>query len=192
MLNTGFAHDLFGDDKNLESSNYSILSFIVLGIAEELIFRGPLKYKTITLPFLLFIIFLVPLAILRKSLELDSITAKITVFLIPLLIVTPLFFYIRKSDLGTKLKFFWEKKFRYIFYGSAFLFAFVHSIEWNIVSAVTLLGALLFSVPHLVSGLTLGYARMKIGLWAAIFIHIIFNISIDYVWDFGDYLLSLF
>lgn len=188
LTKTGLDRRIFGNDENLEPSNYLIFSIIILGIVEELIFRAPLKYKTSTLPFLFFILFVGLLAILRNGLEIENTFSKIAVFLIPLLVVIPLYFFIRKNDINNKLRFFWKKRFRYIFYGSAILFTLIHSMEFNIVSMVTFFSALLFMVPQFISSLLLGFARMKIGLWAAIFIHIMFNIGIDYVWDFFDYL----
>ncbi len=67
-----------------------------------------------------------------------------------------------------------NKQFKYLFYGFAIVFGFIHIANYEISSTILLLSPLLIS-PQIALGLILGYTRVKLGLLYAILLHMVFN-----------------
>lgn len=67
-----------------------------------------------------------------------------------------------------------HKQFKYIFYGIALLFGFVHISNYELSTTILIFSPLLIS-PQIVAGLILGYTRVKLGLHYSIVLHMVFN-----------------
>ncbi len=187
---TGLSEAIFGHLQNSNESNYLLSQIIILAVAEEIIFRAPLKYSTFIPPLFLCLILTFTLTILRNFLEIEHVLAKVSAIVIPLILSTLFYFAFRKHKFNDLLKSFWTKNFKYIFFTSAILFSLLHAIEFEINSVFVFIMALIFSSSQFLGALIYSFARMKIGLWASIVIHILSNLGIDYVWNLGEYLLE--
>ena len=75
-----------------------------------------------------------------------------------------------------------SKKFLFYFYFSSFLFAVIHSTNYEITSANVIFTPLIFMSPF-IGGLVLGYFRVKFGFWFAVLLHSSYNLLI-WIWDF--------
>lgn len=71
----------------------------------------------------------------------------------------------------------WERRFAWVFYGSAIGFGMVHLTNFSFgeVGAAELVAAPLLVAPQAVGGLILGYTRVRLGMWYAIAMHAGFN-----------------
>ncbi|WP_068473183.1 CPBP family glutamic-type intramembrane protease [Saccharicrinis aurantiacus] len=187
---TGLSQDIFGHSQNSNESNFLLFQIIILGVAEEIIFRAPLKYSTYTPPLLLCLILIFSLTFLRHFLGMEHVLAKVSAIVITLIVSTLFYFAYKNHKFNDLLKSFWTKNFKYIFFTSAILFSLVHAIEFEINSVFVFIMATTFSSVQFLGALIFSFARMKIGLWASIVIHILSNLGIDYVWNLGEYLLE--
>jgi membrane protease YdiL (CAAX protease family) len=70
-----------------------------------------------------------------------------------------------------------QKYFKYIFYGFALLFGFVHIFNYEITPEILLFSPLLVA-PQISLGLLLGYLRVKLSLIYSITLHMLFNASL--------------
>ncbi len=66
------------------------------------------------------------------------------------------------------------KYFKFIFYGFALTFGFMHIVNYEISTTILLLSPILIA-PQIALGLILGYTRIKLGLIYAIILHMLFN-----------------
>ncbi len=67
-----------------------------------------------------------------------------------------------------------KKNFKYIFYGVALIFGFIHISNYDITTTSLLLSPLLVA-PQIIAGLILGYVRIRLGLPYSILLHSMFN-----------------
>ncbi len=74
-----------------------------------------------------------------------------------------------------KLEHFYKKYFFIPFYFSVIGFAFMHSFNFDFYGYPLLVIPFIF--PMIISGVVLGFARMKFGMWANFLIHIGFNLT---------------
>lgn len=68
----------------------------------------------------------------------------------------------------------YKKGFKYIFYGFAVLFGYIHIFNFEIETTVILLSPILV-LPQIILGLILGYLRVKLGLIYSIILHALYN-----------------
>ncbi len=67
-----------------------------------------------------------------------------------------------------------HKQFKYIFYGFAIFFGFIHISNYEMSTAILIASPILIA-PQIALGLILGYTRVKLGLVYAILLHMLFN-----------------
>ena len=154
---------------------------IVYPIVEEVIFRYFLKGKPIIIYVLCGLACGAGLYMITKSFPYPSLFFKRVVLLLsafgPLLIFV--YFYIKSLKRGTLEKRI-QRYFPLMFYGSTLAFAVLHVANYSWSGNYLLVVP--FIVPQLLSGLVYGYARMRYGLWASIFMHGASN-SITFLFD---------
>jgi len=69
---------------------------------------------------------------------------------------------------------FYKKAFRWIFYGFAILFGYVHISNYELTTNVLLISPILVA-PQIILGLFLGLIRVRLGLIYAILFHAVYN-----------------
>lgn len=92
--------------------------------------------------------------------------------------ISALLFYLlinRKKTIEI-IKIIWSKHFKWIFYGSSLLFAFMHLGNYKSSTQILLLAPIL-TLPQLFFGLTAGYMRIKYGFIYPVLLHALFNSS---------------
>lgn len=183
---SGPTHFLEYSIKENTGSNQQIALFLFIILApilEEFIFRYPLSilsFNKLSVSFALF-----------SSLKItyyfesilwcpnNSISAIAYYFIYLILIAFPLFYcfkiilrYIFKIDIIGK---FWNRKFGYIFYTSAILFAFAHINALDLTKSEFYTYPL-FLFPYFLMGISLGYIKIKLNLFYAIVLHYLLSI----------------
>ena len=68
----------------------------------------------------------------------------------------------------------YKKSFKYIFYGFALVFGYIHIFNFEVSTSVILLSPILVA-PQILLGLFLGYIRVKLGLIYSIALHALYN-----------------
>lgn len=89
------------------------------------------------------------------------------------MILFPLAFIFAQYN-GKLLKRLWKKNFRVIFYTSAFLFAFIHFFN-SVDLSLTYLPSTIF---QFLMALIFGFVRIRAGIFYAIIVHFIWNLSL--------------
>jgi membrane protease YdiL (CAAX protease family) len=67
-----------------------------------------------------------------------------------------------------------KNTFKYVYYGFAILFGYVHIYNYGITTNVLLLSPILIA-PQIILGLYLGYLRVKLGLLYSVLLHGLYN-----------------
>lgn len=154
---------------------YLIIGGMVLPVFEEVLFRLSLVFKPIYLSltsacgmyyFLTKIIFASRLTMFDQTIYQRigfSILFGVIVFL-----------FLRNKNLIKKLHIFWSKKFYLIYYASAFVFAWLHILNFELTTTTLLLTPIL-TLPQLFSGLIAGYLRVKLGFCYPLLFHVLTN-----------------
>ncbi len=153
--------------ENISQLQFFLLGVVVAPLAEEFIFRFPLKYrKGVLILILAFLSALLFYLASKMFSENHAIILGLSLFLpytILLLInESPL------SELGLK------KLFPFVFYITAALFGFAHVSNYALDPSLWYMTPILV-MPQLLLGLMLGFVRLKYGLWASILMHAMNN-----------------
>lgn len=162
--------DLGIDNIFLRNMLIFLLAVILAPVAEELVFRFPLKYRRGAL-FLgsLFLCMLVYGLLLNFPLD-PSQASYITIgFGIACMV-----FILLNNKSDQTLSRSANRLFPYIFYTTAILFAFAHILNYNLPAEKWFLSPILV-LPQFLLGLVLGFVRIKYGLWASILVHAMNN-----------------
>lgn len=74
----------------------------------------------------------------------------------------------------------WERRFAFIFYGSALVFGLAHLFNYEFASngAAEIAAGPLLIAPQLAGGLILAYGRVRLGFWYALAMHAVFNAAV--------------
>ncbi|WP_121965873.1 CPBP family glutamic-type intramembrane protease [Myroides sp. N17-2] len=148
---------------------------------EEITFRLPLRYKPSYLIIsFVFIAFYIVGSISKIS---DSVTIGLTILFTVLFLLLNYFI----SQKGDKSQSFYIKYYPYIFYGLAVVFGYVHIANFEEVNTRILLLSPLIVLPQLITGLGMGYVRVRLGFWYGVFFHILHNSAITAVMYLGGY-----
>ncbi|NRB59646.1 MAG: CPBP family intramembrane metalloprotease [Winogradskyella sp.] len=155
---------------------FFLLAVIVYPVVEEFIFRYHLKAKKIISLIIICLITMLSGYWLVKGFNLPSLLIKRIVLIAASIIPAALIIFIYIKKLKTKqLDTFYDKWFFIPFYMSVFAFALVHAFNFEVSGSAFLI--IPFIIPMLISGMVLGYARIKYGMWANIALHVGFNLS---------------
>jgi len=163
-----------------------LLSLIWAPVAEELSFRMGMKYSAFRFSFATAFILIIIFGIVTEVwsgfanlfpewlFAITEIWGIISFILFILIIGLLLGFIFKKWINSKKIEAFYLKRFVYIFYGSALLFALLHLFNFLDFKQIWFLAPLLI-LPQFILGLILGFVRMKFGLAWAIANHLIHN-----------------
>lgn len=159
------------DNKVLQFLAMFGLAVIVAPLIEEIIFRFPLKYRRGALVYGGIVVGMLGTGI-AMNVGMIFKTAAFVGTGVGILSYA-LMLYMNTGE--EKLDQLSKKLFPFLFYASALVFAFAHisnyelpADRWYITPALVM--------PQFFLGLMLGYARIKYGLWAAIFLHALNNL----------------
>lgn len=108
----------------------------------------------------------------HSSKELMEKYSKLVVFLLVTLAAPIIEEVIFRAPLSSFRNY--KKSFKYIFYGFAILFGYIHIYNYEI-TAYTLLLSPILVAPQIVLGLFLGYLRVKLGLIYSMLLHALYN-----------------
>lgn len=152
--------------RNLPKIQKLVLVVICGPIIEELTFRLGLKFSrlnfSVTSGFLTFLF-------IRWIFDIEIL------FAIPISTIIGLTSYVSLEKIRIEqLSIFWEHNKRLILYLSIFAFAFIHLRNYEITLSLVLLSPV-HILSHAVAGIFYSYARFRIGILAAIFLHAINN-----------------
>lgn len=143
------------------------LAVVAAPLAEEIVFRFPLKYRSGAL--LIFCIFISGiLYLLLSSAFSDQIAGTIA---LAFFLVGFLYVMIKGNALSEEKM---ASIFPYIFYLTAGAFALAHIGNYELDPTKWYFTPILV-MPQLVLGLALGFVRLKYGLWACILMHALNN-----------------
>lgn len=105
----------------------------------------------------------------------DVITALISFFVTSIAVMLLGFLLEKKTFFFSTLEQFWENNFQYVFYFSVLLFAFLHILDFEINSFSKGLVATLLIMPKMITGVLLGYLRVRLGFNWGLSLHILNN-----------------
>lgn len=151
-----------------------LLPIIVAPIAEELIFRLWLKYKSINISLSIMVFaFYVTNVFFKHSLYTDpSFKHILFAILISLLIFFITYYITRKYD--TQLSLLFGKYDRVLFFISAIAFGYIHLLNFEITSSIIYLSPIVVS-SFITFGLIAGYIRIRFGFIYNVAFHMIAN-----------------
>ena len=178
---------LIYDPENVQQENmrdrFSPLVLLLVGglllpLLEEVAFRLSLKFNVLTLALTSSAI---TYYMLTKAVFHTKVSAVDESFMlrtgISLGVGTLLFLLINRTEAKQELANFWQKNFRYIFYLSCLVFAWIHISKYEI----TLLNILLLPIltlPQLYSAIIYGYTRVAFGFAYPLIMHIALNSTV--------------
>ncbi len=163
-----------------------LLSLVWAPLAEELTFRMGLKYSPFRLSFSIAFILIIFFGLLTEVwhgfavllpewiFSITQIWGIISFVFFIMVVGLLLGFLFRKKVKKEKIEKFYLKKFNYIFYSAAFVFALLHLFNFLDFEQIWFLAPLII-LPQFILGLILGFVRMKFGLGWAIANHLIHN-----------------
>jgi hypothetical protein len=157
--------------EDLDDSLISLGHIIFLApVLEESVFRLPLKLSTITLSasFSVFIIFIIKLFFLQED------NYIIYLLSIPLSVIfCGLISY--GKDIYFRIRAFWKKHFRYVFYFFTLIFGLFHLFNYNEIYWWMILSSPFLTLPHIIMGFFLGFIRMNYGFFYSLLFHATIN-----------------
>ena len=160
------AFDLSTLTNDIPALKLFIMGMILAPIYEEIFFRSLLKFdKKNILIFLSTCLLLITYSILNDKFAIIIILSIILILVISIYL----------SSNVNKVSNFIKKHFKYFFYASSLIFGLIHATNFigNIYIIISL--AIFLTLPQIISGLIMGYARMKYGLIYSIILHMINN-----------------
>lgn len=141
-----------------------LLVVVAIPFIEEAFFRLPLKFGRITLNFIVPIM-LVGVAGMTGSAQMPALATSLILIIL---------FFIFNSRVLNRLEKVWQYRFRWVFYGFTFLFAFIHITNYQVTWLTVALFPLLLA-PQFFAGFFIGYTRLRSGFfWGAAF-HMLHN-----------------
>lgn len=166
IANIGF-YELYRHSSYSEGSenyNYILSIILIVPIIEEILFRLPLKISKLN--------FSISLIVLTILILIKYNFAQIWGLLIFLFILISLIFF--HTKFFPYLRDIWLKYYKIVFYLVTLIFGLIHISNYSFSSTILFLTPILI-LPQLLSGILLGYFRLKIGFGAAVFYHCLWN-----------------
>jgi hypothetical protein len=183
-ITIAFLFGLFYEPKNITDSNmaerFTPLIFILVGgfilpAFEEITFRLSLKYKTIYASMSLTAIayYITTKAVYKSNLSLvdDSFVSRL---LIALIVGIVSYGILNRTSIKQRAHQFWNDNFRYIYYASCIMFAWLHIFNFELTTLNILLLPLI-TLPQLFSATIAGYTRVSFGFQYPLLIHMATN-----------------
>ena len=149
--------------KKFSLSTIVTLIVFIMPVIEELLFRFHLIFRNKIISFVIPILFL-----LLSFIKYDYVFGAIGFILLLLFLIG------YKKNETTDFKKLWYKKFKLIFYTTAFFFAFSHLANYDFSLNVLLLSPILI-LPQFIGGFLIGYLRVQIGFLWGLSLHIVTN-----------------
>lgn len=159
----------------VQSNSYLYL-LLVGGIAlpflEEIGFRLPLFFHPVSLGIAISYILILLFSILFPQTP-SNPSFTLLMIGVSLLIggIGVLFFHWKR----TPIELFWKQNFRWIYYGFAVLFGFLHISNFSSASIWIFCLTPLLVLPQFISGLVIGYLRMQFGFFWGFTFHAVWN-----------------
>lgn len=136
---------------------------------EEVAFRLYLRFRPLNL-LISFILLVLFFGTMLPQAWLSSTGLVVFVFFFALAFV----FIFRKS-VSLRVGFYWRKNWAFIYYFSAFLFGYFHLSNYELPLGQLIIYSPILVLPQILLGFILGYLRIKRGIWAPIWLHILHN-----------------
>jgi hypothetical protein len=176
---------LFYEPENITDSNmkerfspiiYLIVGGLVLPSFEEISFRLSLKAKPVYFALTSFALsyYFITKLILKSNISLVDDSFFIRILLAAGFGIS-IFSVLQYKRLIKKLQVFWHSNFRWIYYLSCALFAWLHILNFKI-TVLNLLLLPVLTLPQLFSGAIAGYTRIAFGFRYPLFMHMATNI----------------
>jgi len=150
-------------------------AIIFIPLLEELAFRLSLKYKPIFFSLstgvLLFMIFKI---CFYGGLGFHGFINISVNFLI--IILVSLFTFLTIKGKNDKIEHFYNKRFYFIFYLSALIFAYLHITKYYANGFSFIIYSPIFLFPIIYTGLNLGFIRLKYGFFYCVLMHSFLNL----------------
>jgi hypothetical protein len=161
-----------------DQSDYTlILTAVILSpLMEEILFRSWLIYNRIGIAastMILFVYGIYP-SISHQKLFVDMRNTSISLF-IGFIIFLVTFFALKNTEVKFVKQ--WNKHTKKIFFISALLFGYSHIFNYKITPNLLLFSSIIL-LPFIVTGLILGYIRLKMGFLWGLFYHVASNLII--------------
>lgn len=186
---TSYIRSVFNVDKSsIVNNEQPIITFFFLAVVaypilEEFIFRYWLARKKILTLVILLAFLLTTTNWLLSKIDYTTIFVRSIILIInSISIIVAVVVGFRKLKVNSKLEEVFCKFFPVLFYMSVFSFGFVHILNYDL-TAVGAWGVFL-AIPFILSGITLGYVRIKYGMIYNCAMHIGFNL-ITFILDKG-------
>jgi hypothetical protein len=164
-----------------------IFACVVAPLLEESAFRlwlinKPLQVAVgVTMFLFYYISSFIPGSVLKSILlPVSTISPLLTLglYLVGFILSVTFFFILAKSkNVKNRLNILFNYKYKYLFFGSAFLFSLLHISNYEMSWTVALLTPLLI-LPQLSGGILLSYIRIKYGFWRGVIGHFLYNTSL--------------
>lgn len=150
----------------------ALMAIVAAPVAEEMIFRYPLKYRRpAALLAIGFVIMVAYMLLSQVYTEPWLQSLMLGIFGSAVILIFMVFFTVESLE---RLETLVTNNFGKIFYMTAVLFAIIHFYNFQGDSAkLYLLPILVF--PQMVLGLVLGYLRMRFGMWSNLYVHALNN-----------------
>lgn len=162
--------------RNIFSPLMLFFQIVILGpIIEEISFRLPLKFNKLFIPFSVFVFYLMIKLLNKKDFYLGEYTLDYILLqvAISIMLFIVLFALLRIKN----IRYFIEEKiykkhFGIFFYALAFFFAFLHykADSFSLVFVTPII------ISQFISGVFLGYVRMKLGFRYGVLMHMLNNL----------------
>lgn len=161
--------DLFSDPFTL-----TLLAVVAAPLAEELLFRLPLKFPLLALAsyfiYTLLLLILIVTTMIYGMIEIDLWKVGV-----PLGIVSIWLVLILSPRAKRLVSWRYHRAFSLIFYWQAILFGLIHMFNYELDQIAMLYVLPLLVVPQFFIGLGLGFLRTKYGILMAIYTHAVYN-----------------
>ena len=157
--------------------NFFLFSVLLIPFIEELYYRLPLKFSPLFLSLsFVFVAYKFISKYYFNSLMYELASHPLERMMLALGSALVFYLIVSRDKIKTRLQLIWSRHFRWVFYISCLLFAFMH-INNYVASTYTILLTPVITLPQLFLGLTAGYMRVQYGFWFAFLLHALYNSS---------------
>ena len=173
-----FVGNIASADSTSNILNLFLVNIILFPIFEELTDRLYLQFTPLNLSISLGIWGYYLSAVIIKTSIFETNNYFLLRVVITLVLILTLYLILNNKIIKKYLSNFWNKNFKYIFYFSILLFGFSHLGNYIFSLTLILLSPLVL-LPQLISGVTFGFTRMKLGIIWSIVLHILVNTIVN-------------
>jgi len=164
--------ELGGAFDELDFGFWKMFGLAVVGapLVEEIIFRGPLRNKLA-----LTVLVALLISVLMAAMLVGSGLTELSYYVSPILFSVLLLLLLSMDGLWEKWKLQIDHMYPYLFFLVAGVFGFVHIYNYN-QDAFSWWMVPILIMPQFILALFLGFVRLRVGLWACIYMHALNNL----------------